>query len=308
MNQELGIMGSGERAVINSIIHDSLFLILRRDRRGSTLLLALIILGGLVATSFTVGTAVVTRLRNTKAVDSLVLASYAAESGVEDLLYAVRRGERCDVNGALGVIRNGACVPLGVNGVLENGATWERSIAAASRELFVTVEEQGVEQLDLLPVSGAISSGSSVGIRTLLFTAQSPTDDAWLEVSWVPWLDSGAPPAVGRVLFSPEELLSRKTVDLQAVPTGGTPIAYRIRFRGVSGRPGTLRVRAARDGDGKEEVEFPSRIRATVVGEMDSARYATRVEFLPWLPVVPVFDYVLFSECDIVKGGTINCP
>lgn len=300
MNQESRIMESGERTSINSLIHDSLFMIPRctiprRDRSGATLLLALIILGGIVATSLTVGTVVVTRLRGVRAIDQSVLASYAAESGVEELLYDVRkRGQRTNLDVRESDPRR-----------LENGATWTRTVESTTREIFITLEESSVEQLDLLPITGTIAS---VGVRTLLITPEAPSEDAWLEVTWVPWLESGASPAVGRVLFSPEELSGRKTVDLQSVPMGGTPIAYRIRFRGLGGRVGTLAVRAAIDIEGKNEVDFPSRIRATIVGVMGGARYATRAEFLPWSPVAPVFDYVLFSECDIVKGGTINCP
>lgn len=263
----------------------------RRGRSGATLLLALIILGGIVATSLTVGTVVVTRLRGVRAIDQSVLASYAAESGVEELLYEVRK--------------EGKRASLDASRTLENGATWTSTVESTTRELFVTLEESSVEQLDLLPITGTITS---VGVRTLLITPEASSADAWLEVTWVPWLESGSSPAVGRVLFSPEELSGRKTVDLQSAPTGGTPIAYRIRFRGLGGRVGTLAIRAASDIEGKNEVDFPSRIRATVVGVMGGARYATRAEFLPWSPVAPVFDYVLFSECDIVKGGTINCP
>jgi hypothetical protein len=147
-----------------------------------------------------------------------------------------------------------------------------------------------------------------VNVRTLLLTAPAPSSDAWLEVTWVPWLESGAwPPTIGRVLLAPSKLKGRKTV-VQPLPTGGTPVAYRVRFRGLGGRVGTLSVRAASDLDGKNEVDFPSRIRATVVGAMGSARYATRVELPSSFPLAPVFDFVLFSECDIVKGGAITCP
>lgn len=273
------------------MIHDSSFMI-PQQRRGATLLLALIILGGIVATSLTVGTVVVNRLRAVRAVDQSILASYAAESGVEELLYVVRK--------------EGKRAALDANATLGNGATWARSVESTTRELFVTLEENGVEQIDLLPVTGAIAS---VDIAALLLTAQTPATDAWLEVTWVPWLSDGQwSQRVGRVLYSPEDLKSRKTVKLRSVPTGGEPIAYRIRFRALGGRVGTVSVRASSDEDGRNEVDFPSRIRATVTGTMGGARYATRAEFLPWSPVAPVFDYVLFSECDIVKGGQITCP
>ncbi|MDP3771046.1 MAG: hypothetical protein Q8R16_01980 [bacterium] len=266
----------------------------RRDRRGATLLLALIILGGIVATSLTVGTVVITRLRSVKMIDDSILASYAAESGVEELLHALRKeGRRTDLNGT---------------GVLANGATWERTVDTTMRELFLVLEQDATEQLDLTATSGALEV---VDVRTLLITATAPAEDAWLEVTWLPWLNTGSwAPTLGRVLFSPSELASQsqKIVDLRSQPMDGDPIAYRVRLRSIGASVGSVRIRAASDALGTNEVAFPSRIRATVVGTVGATRYAARVEFPAWSSVTPVFDYVLFSECDIVKGGVVDCP
>jgi hypothetical protein len=264
-------------------------------RIGSTLLLALIILGGLVATSLTVGTIVVTRLRGVKAIDDAVLASYAAESAVEDLLYKVRKGEqRTDLNGS---------------DELTNGATWTRTVETTTRELYFDLAENDAQQLDLFDPSGKLEKMNIQKLFLTVVTVSNP--DAWLEVHWVPWLDTGAwSPVNGRILFSPMELQgqSQKTIDLDAPQFGGTPVAYRVRFRSLRGGIGRVRITAASDAEGLTPAALPSRIRATVTGTMGGARYATRVEFPTSFPLAPVFDYVLFSECDIVKGGTINCP
>lgn len=264
-----------------------------QQRRGSTLLLALIILSGLVATSLTVGTIVVTRLRGVKAIDDSVLASYAAESAVEDLLYEVRKRERR--------------TDLDASGRLPNGATWKRTVEAPAQELFLDLVGDDTQQLDLLNPSGDLTT--AVDVDKLLITASAPSSDAWLEVSWVPWIrgiDAWSPVS-GRTLFSSVELQEgQKTIELTAPPFGGTPVAYRVRLRSFSGSVGRVRI-TARDVNG-DTATFPSRIRAKVVGTMGSAQYATRVEFPTSFPLAPVFDYVLFSECDIVKGGTITCP
>lgn len=277
-----------------------------QQRRGSTLLLALIILSGLVATSLTVGTIVVTRLRGVKAIDDSVLASYAAESAVEDLLYAVRKGERCVVREALGVIREEGCISLNASGTLWNTAAWTRTVAPPSNLRSFELAEDRVEQLDLFPPTGDLVD---TGVRALLVTALAPASDAWLEVTWVPWLRTGEwAPAGGRVLFGPSEIAGRVEKDVPlSVSGGGDPIGYRVRMRAISGDVGTLEVRA-RKSDGTRVDAFGSRITANIVGTMGSAQYATRVEFPSFSLLAPVFDYVLFSECDIVKGGTISCP
>ncbi|MBI4433700.1 hypothetical protein HY632_02925 [Candidatus Uhrbacteria bacterium] len=260
---------------------------------GSTLLLALLILGGLVATSVAVGAIVVTRLRTIRLMDDRMLATYAAEAGVEDLLYRVRKVS--DLSG------------IAAERTLERGAQWQRTGRATVDELFVTIPRDAVEQLDLFEPSGALDT--AVGIQALRLHVQRPDPNAWMEVTWVPWLASGSwSTAVGRVLYGPSELESERRVDLLAQPFGGAAIAYRVRIRAIAGTLGVVRVRATADRDGQQFVAFPARVQATSVGRYGPARSALRVSFPARFPLAPMFDYVVFSECDLVKGDEVRCP
>lgn len=285
------------------IVHRSSFLT-RASARGSTLLLALLVLGGFIATSFTVATIVVTQLRGVRAVDQSIVASYAAESGIEDVLYRVRREGQVE----------------GLNGTatLPNETTWTRTVTTSAEERLLFLRRDDSAQLDIFPVSGDL--GADIGVRSLLIAALDrmgvPADDttnpllsSWLEVTWFPWLASGQwAESAGRVLRSPSDLAAETRVDLTQHPTGEEPFAYRVRLRALESDLGTVRVRAARDATGIEIVPFPSGIRATSVGQSGPIRAALQVEFPARLPLAPAFDYVLFSECDIVKGSNVACP
>lgn len=260
---------------------------------GSTLLLALLILGGLVATSVVMGAIVVTRLRTIRLMDDRVLASYAAESGVEDLLYQVRKASNL--------------TSITAERALDRGAVWQRTGRATVEELLVTVPRDAVEQLDLFDPSGALDQ--AVGIQALRLYVQRPDPSAWLEVTWVPWLASGAwAPSMGRALFGPSELESERRVDLLAHPIGGAAVAYRVRIRAIAGSLGTVRIRATSDRDGQQLVSFPARVQARSVGRRGNAQSALQVSFPARFPLAPIFDYVVFSECDLVKGDEVRCP
>lgn len=266
------------------------------ERHGSTLLLALLVLGSLLATSVAVGTIVTSALRGGKRADNVALASYASESAVEEFLFDVRRRDR---------------VPSSASGALPNGATWERTVETTVPELTLTLTRDRVEQLDLFDAAGTLAE---TNIRFLeIVPIGTPDPAAWLEVTWVPWIGERQEwaPAVARPAIGPSELRPEGvTVDLGALPAGvdgGRPSAYRVRFRALHADVGTVRVRAM-DGS-RAAVALPARIRAVVHGTVGGAQYATVVELPPRQPLAPVFDYVLFSECDIVKGGeSPRCP
>ncbi|MDO8462876.1 MAG: hypothetical protein Q7S96_01190 [bacterium] len=272
------------------------------QRPGSTLLLALLVLAGFMATSFAIGSVVVNRVRAVRQVDQAIVASYAAETGVEDLLYRVRREQQLD----------------GLDGTatLDNGASWERTVAETVDDRFLFLTEDASRQMDIFPMSGTFDATQSTElVRSLVVTpidimAAGVPSSAWLEVTWVPWLRTGAwAESIGRLLLSPSDLASGDVVvNLLQHPVGEEPVGYRVRFLARSDDVGTVRVRAATDVLGETLTAFPSGIQATVRGTFAGTRHALRVEFPARLPLASTFDYVLFSECDIVKGGTVSCP
>lgn len=279
---------------MNREVPGSRFQIPDSHPRGATLLLALLILGSLTATSLVIGLAATEGLRSVKAIDDAVLASYAAESGVEALLYDVRRRG----------VRSG----FATEGALGNRSRWTRSVTTSVPEVFVTVAKDDSVQLDVIEPGESLTA---VDVRALLLTPTAPAAGAWLEVTWSPWLDTGRWGAVvARKLFGPSELTAGREVlvDLRSAPIDGNPVAYRVRLRAVTADVGAVRIRASRDTDGRDLVAIPSRLRATVTGSAGTARQAYRVELPLRSPLLPVFDYVLLSECDIVKGDEVQCP
>ncbi|MDO8425627.1 MAG: hypothetical protein Q7T01_03905 [bacterium] len=273
-----------------------------RAPRGSTLLLALLVLAGFVATSFAVSAVIVNRVRGVRQTDQAIVASYAAETGIEDILYRVRR-ERQLVN-------------LDGAGSLPGGAAWERRVVENVDDRYLYLAQDIPQQLDIFPASGAFDAAADAPIVRALrvapvdLVAGAASDAAWLEVTWVPWLRSGEwATSIGRSLLSPSDFAGGEAIiNLLQHPVGEEPVGYRIRFLARSAALGTVRVRAASDTLGNDLIAFPAGIRANVTGTFAGTRHAVRVEFPAALPLASTFDYVLFSECDIVKGGTSSCP
>lgn len=268
-------------------------------RRGSTLLLALLVMSSFLATALTIGTFVITQLRSVRAVDNAVLASYAAESSIEDILFRVRRDQQFD--------------GFATAGTLPNGTTWRRTVADEVTERFLTLTKDATEQLDLFPASGEITA--DIGVKSLVITAvdrargAAGTEDAWLEVTWVPWLASGAwADSSGRALRGPSELAADTVIDLTQHPTNEPAYAYRVRFTALQADLGSVRIQAASDTSGATLVSFPSGIRAIATGVSGGVQFAERAEFPARIPLAPTFNYVVFSGCDIVKDGPPSCP
>ncbi|MFH1430228.1 MAG: hypothetical protein ABIG71_01730 [Candidatus Uhrbacteria bacterium] len=273
------------------------------QRSGATLLLALLILGGFVTTAVSLSGIVLAQLRNVRAIDQSTVALYAAESGIEDILYRVRKEEQYE--------------GLDGEGTLENNSAWTRDVAEEVGERTMFLNQDIAEQVDIFPISGDF--GESVEVKSLLIDALDRrigglpgSEHAWLEVTWVPWLQTGEwADSIGRALRGPTDLENPVVVDLWQHPSGETPFAYRVRLRALEADLGYVRIRASSDQIGSEEnlVSFPSSIKAISIGRYGGSRYALQVEFPARLPLAPAFDYVLFSACDIVKGGSgAACP
>ncbi|MFH1098523.1 MAG: hypothetical protein V1723_01180 [Candidatus Uhrbacteria bacterium] len=270
-------------------------------RRGSTLLLAILILGGLVATATITGAIVIRGLRAAADIDRALIAAYAAESGVERFLYAVRQE---------GKISEEELKSSGVlAGELKNGARWEPTALRASvDDLVFSIPQDDVEQIDLFSLSGTFDDVGVNELRVSRVSAEERTEDAWLEVSWSPWLsaDEWVPPPERR-LIGPSELNEPNSLIViplhrSFVDRSFSIAPLRVRFRALHGDLPPLRVWGVRT-DGTV-APLPTRLHVTVRGIMGNATSALAVELPPRAPLTPVFDFVLFSECDIVKGGT----
>lgn len=62
-------------------------------QQGTVLLLALLVMAGVVAAGAGVGTLVISELRQSRQLDQAIVAYYLAESGIEDALFQLRKGD-----------------------------------------------------------------------------------------------------------------------------------------------------------------------------------------------------------------------
>jgi hypothetical protein len=261
-------------------------------RRGSTLLLAIIVLSAMFAIGTGFSYLVLDRLRDAQRVDQLSMAVYAAESGVEEFLYQQRHdsGE----------------TELSRQRDLTNGASWALMQQQSLDEGVYSIQKDGSEQIDLFPIN---TGSGPINISALRFHSLASDPGAWLEITWIPWFASGEwSPVSERSIVSPSDLTSGVLVPLLVRQIVTRPTGYRVRLRAIGGNLNDVRVRATADVQGAISVPMPTRQRAVIVGQMGNASYAMAVEFPERPALAPIFDFVLFSECDIVKGEEVQCP
>ena len=156
-------------------------------KSGSLLLMSILILSSIITAASTMGTITLQNLRLGIAVDNGLVALYAAESGVEDALYEIRKNET-------------AAAALLANGTLANNASWARTITTTTMSLGKTVPINGSWEINLYEPDTSLSPLSNPIKSLRLSWAGSGSE--WAEVKITPWTTAGSLGAPTTQLFS----------------------------------------------------------------------------------------------------------
>lgn len=261
----------------------------KSKKKGTVLLMALIVMSSVVISSIGLGSLILSSLQQTRAIDSAVVAYYAAESGAEEALLLGRR------TGALP-----SSVPSATP--LTNGATWKRTVT--SRESVV--------------YAGTVFQDSLTEFALYDTDTQTPTGIATVKVSWTDQCAGctvlGAS-LVGWLPGSTWDPSNAANVDFAAATyTGGAATLsvpspsklYRLRLMAKNGAMDNVQVRGF--DAGSVAVPLPGRIKIDARGDWGGVEQKLLVTLPRQTPLSGVYDFVLFSECSIVKGGAISCP
>jgi hypothetical protein len=275
-------------------------------RRGTVLLLALLVLSSVVIASSGLGSLILNSLQQARIIDSSIMAYYAAEGAAEEALYSVRKvglGETWEQD-----LTVSPASPV----KLHNGTTWFRTVTGKEqlvntsipRDSFYEVAlydpDQEAEPLDeqmnivRLDWSSDPCEGDSDICPSLLVTLVrwDPTSEIWAEdatttIRFVSDADGETPNKVVNV--DPDYL-------------------YRMRLRAEDGDIRDVRVTAYTDEAQGIAVDLPGRIRIDSYGTFGSTRQHLAVRLPRQTPLSGLYDFALFSECSLVKGYPISCP
>lgn len=300
-------------------------------QRGAVLLLSVLILASLTAVAGGVAALLYTDLRSNRNVDEGIQAYYQAESGLESGLNTVRQNRNSgfcsNATTASTTIcqQDTDCTTLGSDYTCKY-RTFAQTLTdimvplprITSRVVATGVSRQGISelrkdqsvQLNVYDSSHELLS-DFMKIRSISFTGSStPTDNAWLEVTWSGWLSDGTyfdhttKRLLSSCFFNREVVCYGETkINLRdTVPDSPEMVAFQVTVKAIFGDVSNIQVKMYQSDDiGGQEVSPPSSISLKSIGTVGSAQTALSA-VVPWrLPASGLFDFVLFSEETIKK-------
>jgi hypothetical protein len=259
---------------------------------GSVLLFALLIMSSVVIGSIGIGTLIFDLLQQTRITDSSTLAFYAAESGIEQSLFNARRtGKIPDSYGELEANN------------LANITKWWGSATGTTEIIYTEINENDFIEVDLYdPDAPAIAtnidhveviwSDSCVGCSVLRASVAS-----WLPGAQITWTEDTAR------FDHPFEFIG----GFAELSLGPPTKLYKLRLRAKNN---TLENVVIRAHDSLENVQsIPGRLTIDLIGQHLDVRRRLIATLPRSAPLSGIFDFVIFSECSLVKGGRpISCP
>jgi hypothetical protein len=265
--------------------------VLHARQQGNVLLLSLFILSAILFSATTIAALVIRDVRTARIFDDGHAALYAAESGIEQALYAIRR-QNAD--------------PLTQNGgsTLSNGATLVRQVQTGETLFTEAVLREGdFVDLDLFVPD---SLGTPPGIEALSFSWDDTCGNcSTLELSYVQW------PVGANISWPPGGAYVGTFWKFRQPRSAGVPWVkfdtisgmnnYRLRIRAIAGDIVNLHVRAFADDAATIPIDMPSRVTITSTGTAGTATQSLRASMQRAAPLTGVFQYVLFSEDPLVK-------
>jgi len=260
-------------------------------------------MSGVLIVGASLGTISVLNLRQARVIDDAVIAFSAAESGAEQSLYQIRRVGTSSATLAANPNHNSSTIYSGV--AMGNGSGWSRTLSATETTVFASIPKERSYEVTLWNPE---TPASPAGVESLTFA----WDDACggtsglevLATGWDPAAAGGFNPIVAFHGDSPALTFLRVTPrvvdnDFQAGK------AYRVRLRAKTCDISNLAITAySSDNAGGTQVAIPSRMVVESVGTFGTARQAMELRLPRLQPLSGAFDFVIFSQCSLLKGVT----
>lgn len=255
--------------------------------QGNVLLLSLFILSAVLLAATALGSIVVRALRNAAAGGSSTVAYYAAESGAERALWELRK-QQVEV----GALPAQLSYPGGVTAV--------RTVEGSGTTTFIPrIKQNDTYELALF-VPGATPPAGGVSRLVVRWSADCGASSVieFQNVTWTP--GAGWAPGVTQFRYG----WSEQPVSLTLNNPGTN--SYRLRVRPERCDAEDVRIDAF-DSSGNA-VALPDRVTVVSTGSFAGTKQAVQVTVPLYSPLSGLFDFALFSECSIDKGGTVDCP
>ncbi|KPJ85498.1 hypothetical protein AMJ57_02855 [Parcubacteria bacterium SG8_24] len=256
-----------------------------RAGRGAVLLLSLLVMFSVIIAAAGLSSLILRSLQQTRTIDNAMLAFYAAETAVEEALYYAREsGELPPSHSDLQM--------------LSNGSGWSRQVSGTELALTPVIPQDTVYEV-------ALYDPDQETVATDITTIEMDwTDDCGdcsvLTATLVGWLPGGS------LLWEPNAATYNYIGGSASLPLGPSNRLYKLRLRAQRADIQMNYIKAY-DGGGAL-VPLPGRIKIDAIGEYSDVRQQLSVTLPRRAPLAGIYEFVIFSECSLVKGGPISCP
>ena len=239
-----------------------------------------------------IGVVVLEGSRRAAEIDQSVSAYYMSDAGIERQLYEIRKNNQTvDYAGHLGT-------------TYPNGSKWVSTgvLEPTQSKSFTTVSTSSFAVLDLFDPDNI---STPPGIKTVVLRWDNDPAcgmPARVEVSYAYWFISGGVPQ-----FPTDFVVLPKDISRNLTVTLDPSQFYRIRIKAYD-CPAKNTVVTFFDNGGAPK-PYPGDITLSAEGTYQKATQKIAVT-MPKLDVLSgVFGYVIFSECQLLKGtGSPTCP
>lgn len=295
----------------------------RTKRRGVVLLMSMLIMATITASTIAVATLIVVSIRQTTNLNNFILASVAADSGIERSLAVVKAGR--DGQLIKDTVGTGQPATIGRTSVAGgSAATFETASQPTSEAFTVPVlQENKVLDFDLLKYIdeyGATHEAPTFIKITgdpLPYNSVTSSENPYLELIWeVLSSDSGG---TGTSRFTGREYvndlitptirnLNVRLTDENGLPPSGSlltqALGYRIHLRPVNTNGLAITnlklVPCPSENDCSNPLDLPTHISITSTGKLGQSQSEKRASVLWQVPASGLFQNVLFTEGEII--------
>ena len=243
-----------------------------------------------VITSAGLSSLILNSLQQTRTIDNSMIAYYAAESGIEDAIYRARRLDTLPQSLA--------------DQPLSNTAKWSRTVTTMEPIIYATIPENSLLEVALFDPDNETTALNIRAVKVTwsnVCTGPCPVLDASL-VSWQPQ---------NPIIWNPNAAHYKFTSSPAVLSVDTINQLYKLRLRAEKNTMRDVRIQAYSD-DGLTQThppDLPGRLRIASTGEYGGTRQRVLVSVPRRTPLSSVYDFVIFSECSLVKGGGgISCP
>ncbi len=280
---------------------------------GNVLLLALLVMAGIMTAGLAISAIILNEIRQARNIDFSAVAYYAGESGVEQALYKLRKEDAvlncpagagvCSESGYCSLGDKEPCLQSGGN--LSNQSSWARTWTDKEWQIYGKIKKDGTLQVDLYDPEG----GAAPGVESLkIVWTDTCSGGSRIELSFVTWTPEGGWVDNREKYGYSYDPAYPAFSEAKNNKFSGTKI-YRARIKAFNCDITNMTITAwGNDNAEAPQKEIPAMINLNSVGNYSNLRQAIKMTMPRRSPMSGLYDYVLFSECSLVKGEASSCP